>query len=174
MSDITWCTNMNYQKIESCSLANGTGWRVVLWVSGCEHHCPGCHNADLWDDKAGREFTQQQFELIEKLLKDDFIQGLTLSGGDPLYPKNIETVTALAKTVKEEYPHKDIWLYTGYCYEMIKHLEIINYVDVIVDGEYLQQQRDISLPFRGSTNQRIIDVEASVKENKVVLKADFE
>jgi len=149
---------MNYIKIESSSLSNGTGWRVVLWCAGCENHCEGCHNQSTWDENAGKPFTEKELHLLCKLMVYPYIQGVTLTGGDPLFPKNRETVARIAKTIKELFPTKDIWLYTGYNYEDVKDLDVMNYVDVCVDGRYVQELRDVSLAFRGSSNQRIIDV----------------
>lgn len=160
---------MNYQKIETCNIGNGTGFRVVLWVSGCNHHCPHCQNQETWNPDSGKPFTAKQEKQIIKYLSKDYISGLTLSGGDPLHPNNIETVTQLCKTIKEKLPNKNIWLYTGSSYEDIENLEITNYVDTIVDGQFKIDLRDITLAFRGSSNQRIIDVKASKSKNSVVL-----
>ncbi len=159
---------MNYLKIESSSLSNGLGWRVVLWVSGCSHHCPNCQNPETWDSQAGKKFTAQEKQLIIKLLKPDYIKGLTLSGGDPLFETNRDAVLKLVKEIKEVYPKKDIWLYTGYNFEQIKDLELMKYIDVLIDGKYIDQKRDITLPFRGSVNQKIIDVRQSLKNNAII------
>lgn len=159
---------MNYLKIESSSLSNGLGWRVVLWVSGCSHHCPNCQNPETWDSQAGKKFTAQEKQLILSLLKPDFIKGLTLSGGDPLFETNRDAVLKLVKEIKEVYPKKDIWLYTGYNFEQIKDLELMKYIDVLIDGKYIDQQRDITLAFRGSINQKIIDVKQSLKNNAII------
>lgn len=147
---------MNYHKIETCNLSNGTGFRVVLWVSGCNHHCSGCHNPETWDPNGGKPFTEKQEKQIIKYLKPNYIQGLTISGGDPLMPCNRETVLNLCKRVKDFYPNKDIWIYTGYTYEELCDQNMdMNNINVIVDGPYIEAQRDISLAFRGSTNQNI-------------------
>lgn len=147
---------MNYHKIETCNLSNGTGFRVVLWVSGCNHHCPGCHNPETWDPNSGKPFTEKQEKQIIKYLQPNYIQGLTISGGDPLMPCNRETVLDLCKRVKDFYPNKDIWIYTGYTYEELCEQNMdMNNINVIVDGPYIEAQRDISLAFRGSTNQNI-------------------
>lgn len=159
---------MNYIKIEGSSLSNGTGWRVVLWVSGCEHHCTNCHNPETWDEKAGKEFTDKQKQKIMELLSHSYINGLTLSGGDPLYPQNREVIHDLVKNVKETYVDKDVWLYTGYDYQEIENLPLMDYIDVVIDGKYQEKLRDVSLSFRGSTNQRIIDVKRSKAEKKIV------
>lgn len=149
---------MNFHRIESCNLSNGTGWRVVLWVSGCPHHCKGCHNPETWDLNSGKPFTDKHLRKIIEYLDKPYIKGLTLSGGDPLTLENRESILEIVKTVKNNYSNKDIWLYTGYNYEEIKDLEIIKYVDVVVDGQFILEERDITLPFRGSKNQNIIEV----------------
>lgn len=149
---------MNYHKIESTNLSNGLGWRVVLWVSGCSHKCEGCHNPETWDPNSGKLFTVKELRKIIEFLDKPYIKGLTLSGGDPLMPENRAGVLQLVKAVKDNCPTKDIWLYTGYEYSKIKDLDILNYVDVVVDGEFILSERDITLPFRGSRNQKIIDL----------------
>ena len=149
---------MNFHRIESCNLSNGTGWRVVLWVSGCPHHCKGCHNPETWDLNSGKPFTAKHLRKIIEYLDKPYIKGLTLSGGDPLTLENREAILEIVKTVKNDCPNKDIWLYTGYNYEEIKDLEIIKYVDVVVDGQFILEERDITRPFRGSKNQNIIEV----------------
>lgn len=160
---------MNYIKIESSSLSNGCGWRVVLWVSGCSHCCKNCHNPETWDVNAGKEYTDKQKQKIMELLSHDYINGLTLSGGDPLHPHNRNEIADLVKTVKNTYLDKDIWLYTGYEYEQIADLDILNYIDYLVDGPYVESLRDVSLPFRGSSNQRIIDIKKTKLNNNITL-----
>lgn len=147
---------MNYMTIYKTSLADGLGWRTVLFVSGCDHHCKGCHNKESWDKKAGTPFTEHTKEVLFDLCKAT--DGLTLSGGDPLYKANIDDVTDLCKEYKEVFPDKNIWLYTGSRFEDVKDLEVMKYVDVVVDGQFILSQRDTTLAFRGSKNQRIIDV----------------
>lgn len=163
---------MNYQKITKYDIANGEGVRVVLWVSGCNHHCEGCHNPETWDPTSGHPFTKEVMDELLEALEPDYISGLTLSGGDPLFPKNRETVYKILQTVKRMYPQKPIWLYTGYKWEEIKNNPwVVSYTDVIVDGEFIMDQKDITLPWYGSKNQRVIDVERSVLQRKVVLYA---
>lgn len=147
---------MNYMAIYRTSLADGIGWRTVLFVSGCSHHCKGCHNKESWNPNAGHPFTDEIKQKIFDCM-DDTMDGLTISGGDPLYKKNINEVTKLCKEFKEKFPDKTIWLYTGNLYRDSKHLEIMKYVDVVVDGEFRQDLKDTTLAFRGSLNQRIID-----------------
>ena len=162
---------MNYHKIEKTSIANGPGVRVVLWVSGCSLHCKGCHNPSTWDFSSGKLFDETAKQELFKTLSKPYIQGITFSGGHPLERENQEEVYALCKEIKNKYPTKDIWLYTGYTYDFIvgkKALDIIALCDVVVDGPYIEEQRDITLPFRGSKNQRLIDVRETIKQNQIV------
>jgi len=160
---------MNYHKITKTDVANGSGIRVVLWVSGCEHHCPGCHNPQTWDEKSGKIFDDNTKIELFKALDNPYIAGVTFSGGDPLHPNNIETVTALAQEIKEKFPEKNIWLYTGYEWEKIKEYSIMKCIDVVVEGKFIQTQRNISLKWRGSSNQRVVNVKKSKENNTVVL-----
>lgn len=146
---------MNYQKITPISIADGIGCRVVLWVSGCRHNCPGCHNPDTHDPKSGYLFDENAENQLIKLLQPSYIAGITFSGGDPLYFPNVDTVTRLAKRIRTELPEKDIWVYTGYLFKEICNLELIKYIDVLVDGKYEQDKRCVG-QFYGSTNQRLI------------------
>jgi anaerobic ribonucleoside-triphosphate reductase activating protein len=146
---------MRIHNISYPDVNNGLGFRVTLWVSGCIHHCKGCQNQETWDFNSGREFTDKDKEKIFDILSLPYIKGITFSGGDPLCSYN--DVLSLMKEIKNKFPKKDIWVYTGYTIEFIKeHLdEILKYVDFLVDGKYIEEQRDVSLPFRGSKNQRI-------------------
>lgn len=157
---------MNYLAIYRASLADGEGWRTVLFVSGCHHHCKGCHNPESWNPKAGKPFTEETKKMLFSYITDQ-IDGLTISGGDPLHRNNIKIVTKLCKEFKETFPDKTIWLYTGNLYRDSKNLEIMNYVDVIVDGEFKEELKDTTLAFRGSSNQRIIDT----KTGKILIKS---
>lgn len=150
---------MNYINILDCDIADGEGVRVTLFVSGCSHHCKDCQNPDSWNPETGKPFNQKAKQKLLELLSRDYIDGLTLSGGDPLFSPNRECITQLCKEVKEKFPNKTIWLYTGYEYKDIKSLEVLNYIDILVDGEFQIDKRDITLPFRGSTNQSIIYIE---------------
>lgn len=147
---------MNYLDILDCSIADGEGIRVALYVSGCDHKCKGCHNPESWNCNAGTLFTEEKKQKLFALLERPYIDGVTLTGGDPLYKCNIAEITTLCKELKEKLPNKTIWLYTGSVYEDIKDLEIMQYIDTLVDGEFKIEERDITLPFRGSRNQRII------------------
>lgn len=160
---------MRYHNITTDDMLNGDGLRTVLWVAGCGHHCEGCHNPDTWDINGGIPFdAEAEDELFEKLAPD-YISGLTFSGGDPLHPQNRGEVTRLARKFKEKFPDKTIWLYTGYLYEEIKELEIVPLTDVIVDGEFIKAQFDAKLHWKGSANQRVIDVRETVRLKKIVL-----
>ena len=167
---------MNYAKITKHDIANGRGVRVVLWVSGCSHHCTGCQNPDTWDDDYGSRFEASDLSDIITLLREDWISGLTLSGGDPLKPSNVEVCTIVAACAKSNVPNKDIWCWTGYTWDEIIAREdckyILQCIDVLVDGEFIQDKYDISLKWRGSSNQRVIDVKKSLQAGKVVLYCD--
>ena len=164
---------MNYEKIDKCSVSNGAGVRTVLWVSGCDIRCHNCQNPQTWDFNSGIPFTDDTMQEILYDLSKPYIKGLTLSGGHPLDPHNALKVLEIVKRVKMVFPNKDIWIYSGYVWEdIIKDetlREILKYTDVLVDGAYVDELRDISLAFRGSSNQRIIDVQKSLAENKVIL-----
>lgn len=154
---------MNIVGIEKQSMLNGDGFRTVLWCSGCSHHCEGCHNPETWNPKYGHEMTEEDMKEILESLDSKWISGLTLSGGDPLYIENREKTTEIAKEVKTAYPNKTIWLYTGYEYEDISDLEILNYVDVIVVGPFVKELKDVSYEWAGSTNQRVMRKQADGK-----------
>lgn len=148
---------MRFHDITSCDVNNGEGFRVTLWLAGCTHHCPGCQNPETWDFNGGQPFTEADRDHLISELDHPYIQGLTLSGGDPL--DSLDDLLPLVKYIRAKLPSKDIWLYTGYTIEQIKASRlkaILPYVDVIVDGPYIAAQRDVTLAFRGSANQRII------------------
>ena len=146
---------MRISGISHPDVNNGLGFRVTIWVSGCVHHCKGCHNPETWDFNYGREFTDEDKQKVFELLDKPYIKGVTFSGGDPLC--SYTDVFNLAKEIKEKYPTKDIWVYTGFSFEHIReHMsEILTYVDYIVDGRFIEEQKDVSLAFRGSKNQHI-------------------
>ncbi len=147
---------MNYLNILDCSIADGEGVRVVLFVSGCPHHCLGCHNPESWNFNAGKKFTFSTLRKLYELLSRDYIDGLTISGGEPLAPQNAGVVLEICKNIKDKFPNKNIWVYTGYTVDEDLAAKLKPYVDVVVDGEFIQSLRDITLPFRGSSNQNII------------------
>lgn len=164
---------MNYHNIKTDDMLNGDGLRVTCWISGCDIKCPKCYNPQTWDFNSGIPFTEETTQELLYDLSKPYIKGLTLSGGHPLDPHNALKVLEIVKRVKMVFPNKDIWIYSGYEWEnIIKDetlKEILKYTDVLVDGAYIDELRDISLPFRGSSNQRIIDIEKSLTENKVIL-----
>lgn len=160
---------MNYLKITKDDLLNGEGVRVTLWVSGCNHHCKNCHNPETWNDREGQLFDSKAIEEISNELLKPYVAGLTLTGGDPLYPKNRETIGDLIKEVKRKFPNKNIWLWTGYKWNEIKDLSFIKYIDVLIDGEFVQDLYSPNLMWRGSSNQNVIDVKKSLEQNKIVL-----
>lgn len=160
---------MHYGKINKADIANGPGVRVSLFVSGCRHRCKGCFNPETWNFHYGQEFTQMTFFDLDCILDLDHISGLTILGGEPFEPENLDVVTAICDTVRRTNPDKTIWVYTGYLYEDLKDLEIMRYINVLVDGQFIEEQKDITLRFRGSSNQRIIDVQASRKSDSVIL-----
>lgn len=172
---------MNYAKINPNDIANGTGVRVTLFVSGCTHHCKGCFNSETWDFRYGTPFTEETTEHIIKLLEPSYIEGLTLLGGEPMEPQNQKALLPLLKKVKKEFPQKNIWCYSGYLFdkEILSgraHCEVtdelLSYIDVLVDGRFIEEKKNIMLKFRGSENQRIIDVRKSLSESKVILKKE--
>ena len=147
---------MNYGGIIKNDIANGPGVRVSLFVSGCRNHCPGCFQPQTWDFGYGKPFTGGTEEEIIEALRPSWIQGFSILGGDPMEPENREALLPLLKRIRSELPEKDIWLYTGYTLEAVRGEEILNWVDVVVDGPFVEAKKDMSLSFRGSRNQRII------------------
>ena len=161
---------MNYHDIKHFDILNGEGVRVSLWVSGCKCQCAGCHNPQTWDFDGGILFDTTALNELFQALDKPYIQGLTLTGGNPI--DNGPEVLAICREVKEKFPTKDIWLYSGYTFEEIKNKAvgefILEYVDVLVDGPYIEEQRDITLSFRGSKNQRLIDVKETFKQGQII------
>ena len=178
---------MNYHNITYPDQNNGDGLRVVLWLSGCSHHCKGCQNPQTWNKDSGIEFDEEAKQEVFNQLKQEYISGITFSGGDPLHKNNIDELYELILDIKEKFPEKTLWLYTGYTwdeiwdfsnksYENIMRRQIVSLCDVLVDGKYIEQLRDISLHWCGSSNQRVVDVKKSVMcldpyqyENEVIL-----
>ena len=166
---------MNYHNITYPDQNNGPGLRVVIWVSGCSHHCLECQNPQTWDKNSGIIFDNSAKEEIIEQLKNNYISGVTWSGGDPMYKDNVETVLKFTEKIHDLFPEKNIWLYTGYTFEEImndtnlKRKQLLDLCDVLVDGEYKKELRDISLHWCGSSNQRVIDVKNTLKENKIIL-----
>ena len=170
---------MNYIQIDKASISNGIGFRVVLWCAGCTLRCKGCHNSQAQDFNAGKPFDDKAKEFLFKQLSKPYIKGITFSGGHPIECNNISAIYDLIKEIKNKFPSKDIWLYTGLTLsiedfkqpysDMVISNEVFKMCDVIVDGRYIEEQRDITLPFRGSRNQRLIDVRETLKQNQIVL-----
>lgn len=178
---------MNYHNVTHDDMNNGDGLRVVLWLSGCSHHCYQCQNPQTWNPNSGIPFDNEAKQEIFNELSKDYISGITLTGGDPLYKDNLNDVLFLLKQIRILYPTKTIWLYTGYTLEQILHpllintipteeeekrIDIVKMVDVLVDGPYIDAQRDITLKWRGSANQRVINIPETLKQQKVVLYCD--
>ena len=181
--------HINYHNITHDDMNNGDGLRVVLWLSGCSHHCYNCQNPQTWNPDSGIPFDESAKQEIFNELSKDYISGITFSGGDPLYENNLDEVLKLVKEIRISFPEKTIWLYTGYDFDLLNskyneykytpfatnadewltRWEIISNVDVLIDGEYIDEQRDITLKWRGSSNQRVIDVKQSLTQNKIVL-----
>ena len=160
---------MRYHNITKDDMRNGEGLRVVLWVAGCGHACPGCHNPVTWDADGGLPFDQDAEDELFAELGKDYVSGVTLSGGDPLFPANRADVGALCARIRQRFPDKTIWLYTGYTWEEIQDLPLLENVDVVVDGRFVQAQADSQLHWRGSANQRVIDVGRTRASQEVVL-----
>ena len=160
---------MNYGKINYTDIVNGPGVRVSLFVSGCRNKCEGCFNRESWDFNFGKKFTISTLTDLLLALDKPYISGLTILGGDPLEPENLPTVTSICRTIKTINDSKNIWIYTGYLYEDFQNLELFDYVDVVVDGKFIESEKDISLQFRGSKNQKIVDEKRSKMENEVKL-----
>ena len=149
---------MNYCIIKKTDIANGPGVRVSLFVSGCRNQCPGCFNPETWDFDYGDPFTEKTEDEIITALRPSWIRGLSILGGDPMEPENQKEILPFIRRVKETYPEKDIWLYTGYRLEQVWDSPLLSYVDVVVDGPFVEKEKDAGLAFRGSRNQRIIDL----------------
>ena len=170
---------MNYATIKKRDIANGIGVRVSLFVSGCTHRCKNCFNKETWDFSYGEKYTAETENLILSYLEPSFVNGLSLLGGEPFEPQNQKELVELLRVVKDKFPKKDIWCYTGYLFDeqLLKDSrarceytdEMLSYIDILVDGPYIEEEKDITLQFRGSKNQRVIDVKRSLSENRVVL-----
>ncbi len=151
-------------------MLNGDGLRVVLWVSGCNHHCKNCHNPITWDANEGVFFDENAEKEIYQELEKEYTNGVTFSGGDPLFPDNRNTITLFAQKIKKRFPLKTIWCYTGYLWEEVKELEVIKQIDVLVDGRFIEELADPQLHWKGSSNQRVIDVQKTLKTGKIMLR----
>lgn len=169
---------MNYADIKTIDVQDGTGVRVSIYVSGCHFHCKGCHNPEAWDFNYGKKFDESTIDYILELLEPEYISGLSILGGEPMEPANQQGLIPLVKAVKEKFPDKDIWCYTGYKFDedLYENMyqkndytkEILSYIDIMVDGQFIEEEKLIDLKFRGSMNQRKIDVKASLAEGKTI------
>ena len=170
---------MHYGEIKKCDIANGEGVRVSLFVSGCTHHCPGCFNQDTWDFSYGQEYTEETEQEILDALSPGYINGLSLLGGEPFEPQNQEVLVKLLRKVRERHPEKNVWCYSGYLFdrELLSESrarcgytdEMLSMIDILVDGRFVEKLKDIRLGFRGSSNQRLIDVKKSLETGDIVL-----
>ena len=161
---------MRYSKIRKMDISNGPGVRVSVFMQGCTFNCKNCFNPETHDFKGGKEFTDEIIDKIIGLCGKDYVVGLSILGGEPMHPKNIEGTTKLAKAFKEKYPNKTIWSWTGFLFDRdLKDKEVLKYIDVLVDGQYKDELHDFRLKWCGSSNQRVIDVQKSLKKNKIVL-----
>lgn len=175
---------MHYATIKNCDIANGPGVRVSLFVSGCTHRCPGCFNEVAWDFEYGEAFTQETIDSILNMLKPSYIKGLTLLGGEPFEPENQPAIVDLLRQVKKAYPEKSIWAFSGYLFDKdilsgrlgawAVTKEYLSYLDVLVDGPFVLEKKDLSLRFRGSSNQRLIDVPKSLEYGQIALWEDWQ
>lgn len=171
---------MHYGNIKNCDIANGIGVRISIFVSGCTNRCKNCFQPETWDFEYGEEFTDDTIKTILEMLEPSFITGLTILGGEPFEPANQEEVLKLIKNVRIKFPNKNIWMFTGFVYEMLcdqksyPHTEytseILKNIDVLVDGRFEEDKKDITLKFRGSSNQRIINVPKTIENSKIVLE----
>ena len=172
---------MNYATIKNCDIANGPGVRVSLFVSGCTHRCPGCFNEVAWDFDYGRPFTDEVMDSILEMLRPSYVRGLTLLGGEPFEPQNQGAVVELLRRIRRELPKKSIWAFSGYLFDrdilsgrLGDTSEYLSYLDVLVDGPFVEAKKNLSLRFRGSENQRIIDVPKSLAAGEVILWEDWQ
>ena len=161
---------MRYNKIRKMDIADGPGVRVSIFMQGCSFNCKNCFNPETHDFTGGKEFTQNTIDTVLKLCNNDNIEGLSILGGEPMQPKNIDGTKELAKAFKEKYPEKNVWVWSGFQFDKdLKDKDALKYIDVLVDGQFVEELHDPTLKWRGSSNQRVIDVQKSLKENKIIL-----
>lgn len=161
---------MRYNKIRKMDISNGPGVRVSVFMQGCSFRCKNCFNTETWDFRGGEEFNDEVIDRILELAKEDYVKGLSILGGEPLHPNNLKGTTKLAKAFREKYPDKTIWVWSGFLFDRdLKDKPILKYIDVLVDGRYEDEKHDFRLKWCGSSNQRVIDVQKSLKEDKIVL-----
>lgn len=162
---------MNYTLIRSIDIANGEGIGTALFVSGCPFHCEGCFNPETWDYGYGKEFTQKTLISLIEATDKPYINRISILGGEPLAPVNLETVSLIIESLKKRFPEKRIWIYSGYTYESLNknQLRVISKADILVDGQFIKEKKDLNLKFRGSSNQRIIDIQQTIRESRLTL-----
>ena len=160
---------MRYNLIRKMDISNGPGVRVSIFMQGCPFHCKNCFNAETWDFEGGKEFTQETIDKVLELSNKNEVKGLSILGGEPMAPTNIEGTAKLAKAFKEKYPDKNVWAWSGYKYEQIKDQDALKYIDVLVDGNYEDELHDPTLKWKGSSNQRVIDVQKSLRNGGINL-----
>lgn len=162
---------MNYTLIRSIDIANGEGIGTALFVSGCPFHCEGCFNPETWDYGYGKEFTQKTLISLIEATDKPYINRISILGGEPLAPVNLETVSLIIESLKKRFPEKRIWIYSGYTYESLNknQLRVISKADILVDGQFIKEKKDLNLKFRGSSNQRIIDIQQTIKGSRLTL-----
>ena len=162
---------LKYNVIRKMDISNGPGVRVSIFMQGCEFHCKNCFNPETWSFECGRDFGGETIEEVLELCNKDHIKGLSILGGEPMHPRNIQATTELAKAFKEKYPNKNLWVWSGFQFDKeLKDKEVVKYIDVLVDGQYRDELHDPTLKWRGSSNQRVIDVQKSLENGEVVLK----
>ena len=164
---------MRYNKIRKMDISNGPGIRVSIFMQGCSFHCKDCFNSETWDFKAGKEFNDEVINKVLDLASLPHIVGLSILGGEPMHPNNREGTIKLAKAFKKGYPNKDIWVWSGYLFDELKDIEGLSYIDTLVDGRFVLEKANPTLKFRGSSNQRVIDVKKSLEAGNVVLRSEF-
>ena len=164
---------MRYNKVRKMDISNGPGVRVSIFMQGCTFHCKNCFNPETHDFMGGEEFTEDTIDQVLKLRENANVEGLSILGGEPMHPMNIEGTTELAKKFKEKFPNKNLWVWTGFLFDRdLQNKEVLKYIDVLVDGQYVDELRDPRLKYNGSSNQRVIDVQNSVKQGKVIFYKD--
>ena len=164
---------MRYNKIRKMDISNGPGIRVSIFMQGCSFHCKDCFNSETWDFKAGKELNDEVINKVLDFASLPHIVGLSILGGEPMHPNNREGTIKLAKAFKKRYPNKDIWVWSGYLFDELKDIEGLSYIDTLVDGRFVLEQANPTLKFRGSSNQRVIDVKKSLEAGNVVLRSEF-
>ena len=165
---------MRYNKVRKMDISNGPGVRVSIFMQGCTFNCKNCFNPETHDFMAGEEFTEDTINEVLKLCENEHVEGLSILGGEPMHPINIEGTTELAKKFKEKFPDKNLWIWTGFLFDKdLQNKEVLKYIDVLVDGQYVDELRDPRLKYCGSSNQRVIDIQKSLKDGKVVLYQDI-